>query len=168
MKTTVVPAQVTTVEDKIAGNLGVAQMMLLAAPVFGGSLLFVVLPPFFSYAVYKVVLLVCLAVLCGVLAIRIKGQILLLWAVIFLKYNLRPRYYVYNKNDAYLRSVDDTAITDEESEQTIEDKAERYVPAPLSLQQIIAAETVLASPNANMHLDITSKGELRVRITEIR
>jgi hypothetical protein len=168
MKTTVVPAQVTTVEDKIAGNLGVAQMMLLAAPVFGGSLLFVILPPFFSYAVYKVVLLVCLAVLCGVLAIRIKGQILLLWAVIFLKYNLRPRYFVYDKNDVYLRSVDATAITDEESEQAVEEISERYVPAPLSLQQIIAAETVLASPNASLRLDVTSKGELRVHITENR
>ena len=42
MRTTVVPAQVTTVEDKIAGNLGLSQLLLLTLPVFGGSALFLV------------------------------------------------------------------------------------------------------------------------------
>ena len=33
MKLTVVPAQVTTIEDKIAGNLTLPQLLILSAPV---------------------------------------------------------------------------------------------------------------------------------------
>jgi hypothetical protein len=105
MRSTVIPAQITTVEDKIAGNLGVSQLLLLAAPIFGGSALFVVFPPFFGYAVYKIVLIVCLTVICNMLAIRIKGTIVLRWVMILAGYMLRPRYYVFDKNSDYLREV---------------------------------------------------------------
>src|SRR5438045_2898426 len=103
MRTTIVPAQITTVEDKIAGNLGLSQIMLLIAPVFGGSSLFVIFPPFFNYAAYKVVLIAITALLCGMLAVRIKGKILLFWLIAVLRYNLRPAYYVFDKNSMHNR-----------------------------------------------------------------
>ena len=78
MKVTIVPAQVTTVEDRIAGNLGLSQLLLLTTPVFSGSLLYVVLPPVFHGAIYKLVLIVALFIICSLMAIRIKGKILLL------------------------------------------------------------------------------------------
>ena len=58
-----------------------------------------------TYATYKIVVIVCFAVLCGTLAIRIKGKILLLWVVVILRYNLRPRFYVFNRNNEHLRDV---------------------------------------------------------------
>jgi hypothetical protein len=63
----------------------------------------VLLPPFYEYAVYKVVLLIVLALVCLTLAIRVKGKIVLSWIGILLHYNMRPKYYVFNKNDMHLR-----------------------------------------------------------------
>lgn len=168
MRSTVVPAQVTTVEDKIAGNLGLSQLLLLTLPIFGGSAMFVVLPPFFSYAVYKVVLMVCFAALCGLLAIRIKGRILLLWVIAISRYNLRPRYYVFDKNAIYERDVM-PAIQHQEPEQLTEPK-KGVQPAPprLSTAELVRVEDIIANPQANLHLKTNRKGELSVYITEVQ
>jgi len=53
MKVTVVPAQVTTVEDRIVGSLGFSQLVLIVTPVFIAAALFAVLPPAMGSAVYK-------------------------------------------------------------------------------------------------------------------
>ena len=74
MRQTVVPAQVTTVEDKIAGNISFKQMLLLVAPVFLGGAMYVFLPPFLGYSVYKIVLWILFALVCATLAVRIKGR----------------------------------------------------------------------------------------------
>lgn len=166
MRTTVVPAQVTTVEDKIAGNLGLSQLLLLTLPVFGGSALFVALPPFFNYATYKIVVIVCFAVLCGTLAIRIKGKILLLWAVVILRYNLRPRFYVFNRNSEYLRDVSQPVKTEEATEKAKPEKTMQIFPR-LSTTELVQVERLLAHPNSNLHLKTNRKGELSVHFTEV-
>ena len=98
MKMTVVPAQVTTVEDRIIGNLGFSQILLLIVPVFAAAGIFVLLPPFMGGALYKYVIMGVVTLLFGLLSIRIKGKILALWLVTVLRYNLRPKYYLFNKN----------------------------------------------------------------------
>ena len=86
---------------------------------------------------------------------------------VLLKYNLRPRYYVFNKNDSYLREDYDLTIQKE-----IEEEEEKggmvYSLAPaLSLGEVVTAEQLLANPNANFRLEINKKGRLSVHITEI-
>lgn len=44
MRSTVIPAQVTTVEDTIAGNLTITQIMLLIAPVLLSTAIYAVVP----------------------------------------------------------------------------------------------------------------------------
>jgi hypothetical protein len=169
MRTTIVPAQITTVEDRIAGRLGLSQLLLLILPIFGGSGIFVILPPFFNYAVYKLVIIVCMVVLCGLLAIRIKGKILLFWGITLLRYNLRPRYYVFNKNSAHTRDVITQAAIPVEA--TEEAKTPKVVRAPLpqlSTAELVAIETILANPDANLHFKTDKKGALSVSITEIQ
>lgn len=56
MKTSIVPAQITTVEDKVAGNLSLPQLFLLSAPIFIGSLVYLIFPPFMGAASYKLVI----------------------------------------------------------------------------------------------------------------
>ena len=75
MKMTVVPAQVTTVEDRIIGNLGFSQILLLIVPVFAAAGIFLLLPPFMGGALYKYVIMGIVALLFGLLSIRIKGKI---------------------------------------------------------------------------------------------
>lgn len=168
MRSTTVPAQVTTIEDKIAGNLGLSQLLLLTMPIFSGSLLFVALPPFFSYATYKVVLIVCFAVLCGTLAIRIKGKILLMWGVVILRYNLRPRYYVFNKNHAHLRDMPQEPQPEELTDEA-KPKEIAYKPLPqLSTAELVQIEDIIASPAANVHLKTNRKGRISVHLTEVK
>ncbi len=166
MKTTVVPAQVTTVEDKIAGSLGVSQLMLLTVPIFGGSALFVVLPPFFNYAIYKVVLVACLAFIAGVLAIRIKGKILLQWLIVMVRYNTRPRYYVLNKNHPHLRNMDTKPEAKKVAEEAKPKKTVRQKLPQLSTADLVQVQDLITNPSANLHFKTDKKGRLNVYITE--
>ena len=105
MRTTVIPAQITTVEDKIAGNLNLTQLMLMVASLFIGVMIYALLPKQASFSLYKIPLFVIAFIICFGLALRIKGKIVLNWLIILLSYKLRPSYYVANKNDLYLRDI---------------------------------------------------------------
>lgn len=168
MRSTVVPAQVTTVEDRIAGNIGVSQLMLLLAPVFGGGILYVFLPPFFGYSVYKIVVLVTFAVICSVLAIRIKGQIVLKWLISIITYNTRPRYYIANKNHIHGREKVQKMTFDDIEQRAIEKVKEIKRTHRLSTQELVNIESILANPQANLRFSTDAKGELRVHITEVQ
>ena len=166
MKFTVVPAQVTTVEDRIAGNLSVIQMALLALPVFGGSFLFAILPPFMDGALYKYVLLGLLVVVSGLLAIRIKGKILLSWLLIIVRYNLRPSLYVYDKRTLYGREVVKASTKNKEA---VEKKAkERKAKFPsVSVADTARIMKLIDHPAANLRFEVSKKGGLNVRYTQI-
>ncbi len=168
MRSTVVPAQVTTIEDRIAGSLGLSQLLLLMGPVFGGSAIFVILPPFFSYAVYKIVIIVCFAALCGLLAIRIKGRILLQWIIAIARYNSRPRYYVYDKNDMHMREALPKIKVEETEEETTEKQPIIQRLPQLSTAELVKIEGVIANPQANLHFKTNRKGEFSVHITEVK
>src|SRR3990167_9406474 len=99
MRTTVIPAQITTVEDKIAGNLNLTQIMLLMVPVIWGTIVYTSLPPTMHIAWYKLPLVLLVLLLSLTLAVRIKGKVVLHWVIILLRYNTRARYYLFNKND---------------------------------------------------------------------
>jgi hypothetical protein len=168
MRSTVVPAQITTVEDKIAGNLGMSQLLLLVMPIFGGSALYVALPPFFDYAVYKLVIIVGFAVLCGLLAIRVKGKILLHWVTIISGYNLRPKYYVFDKNDSHQREPEyhhHSAEPTKKADKT--EKAVKEQSPKLSLAELVRMERLITNPEANLHFKTNRKGKLSVHITKV-
>jgi len=44
-------------------------------------------------------------VICITLSLRIKGKIVIHWLSILIRYNLRAKYYIYNKNESYLRTL---------------------------------------------------------------
>jgi hypothetical protein len=168
MKITVVPAQVTTVEDRVAGNLGFSQLALFALPVFGGALLYAILPPSMEYSLYKIIVVGVIAIISGILAIRIKGKIILLWLVVLLRYNLRPKLYLFNKNISCFR----------------EDYPEPIkVPAPkpnkaklhtqVALPKLAGHEQTrlyvsMNNPVNRLCFETNKKGGLNVRITEVQ
>jgi hypothetical protein len=106
MRTRVIPAQITTVEDKVAGNLNFTQIILFIVPIFWSSLVYVTFSPSMALNLYKLALVFVVSIFCFILAIRIKGRIILHWLTILLRFNLRPKYYVFDKNDAFLRRID--------------------------------------------------------------
>jgi hypothetical protein len=168
MRSTVIPAQITTVEDKVAGNLGVSQLLLLAAPIFGGSALFVIFPPFFSYAAYKLVLIVCLMSICSVLAIRVKGTIVLRWVMILAGYMLRPRFYVFDKNSDYLREESEPEAP-AVAQATNDEVAAQRIPLPrLDPAELVKVQDFMTNPHAQLQFKTNRKGELNVYAAEVQ
>ncbi len=169
MKTTTVPAQVTTVEDKIAGNLNASQLFLLAMSLFSGFGLYLLFPPSMKITIPKVLLCSLAMLFFASLAIRIRGQILARWLVVIVRYNLRPSLYVYNKNDLYLRDV---PVATEDVTETSEKKAHNpLVTIPdvsIPVTRLVELEHSLSDPRSALAFETNKKGGLDVRITEIK
>lgn len=167
MKTTLVPAQVTTVEDKIAGSLSLQQLLLLCAPIFLSGAIYIVLPPFLHLTTVKVILFVLLSIIFSLLAIRVKGKILLMWLIVIGRYNARPRYYIFNKNDAYLRS---SSVTKEKVAGPVSEKPIKLEPKlpKIPIPQMVQLQTAMADPGFELSFKADKKGGLNVYITEVK
>ena len=166
MRSTVVPAQVTTVEDRVAGNLGLSQLILFAIPIFGGSLLYAILPPSMGVSMYKLVVIILATVICSIMAIRIKGKLLLFWMIIILRYNLRPKYYLFNKNTSTLREDYPEAKNENIVDETIATKEKISIPR-LAVPELVLVHANLDDPSRNIQFETNKKGGLYVRYTEI-
>jgi len=105
MKTTVVPAQITTVEDKIAGSLNFIQIILLVFSLIIGTAFYGLISPKLHLSTIKIILMAVQFTIFGSLALRYKGRILADWLVVYLRYKARPRVYVFDKNDIIAREL---------------------------------------------------------------
>lgn len=166
MKITVVPAQVTTVEDKIMGSLGLSQLFLLIAPVFIGGGCYIFLPPFSDFRPYKYVLVGIVAVICILLAVRIKGNLVINWIGILLRYNLRPKLYVFNKNTAAYREQHKTIAPTEKIAPNKTPERQHHIPK-LDFHAAAKVRAVIDNPELRLRFESTKKGGLHVRLTEI-
>lgn len=168
MRTTVIPAQITTVEDKIAGNLNLTQIVLLMLPVFWATAVYTFFFPQMRFAWYKMPVILLVVCISLTLALRIKKRLVLHWLTILLRYNLRPKYFVFNKNDAYLRSID----------LPIFEKRLRKVPAKTtakatikksfsSLSELLRVEDMIANPKYTFSIKSGKKGGLNVALKQV-
>lgn len=115
MKSVVVPAQITTVEDKIAGSLNFIQIILLVFSLIIGTAFYGLIPPKLHLSSLKITLMIAEFSVFGLLALRYKGRILADWLVIYLRFKARPRIYIFTKNDPQSREqLADIKITREE------------------------------------------------------
>ena len=105
MRTTIVPAQITTVEDMIAGNLNLTQIVLLVSSLFVNTCIYAVLPIQLSFSPLKLVVMGIVFTAFITLSLRIKGRLILNWTVILTAYTLRPHIYTFNKNSLFARNV---------------------------------------------------------------
>ncbi len=165
MKTQVIPAQITTVEDKIAGNFSLTQIMLLMIPVFWTVIVYTLFPQRLHLTLYKIPLILIVLPISIGLAIRIKDKIVLSWLVVLLAYQSRPKYYLFNKNDSYLRTLDLPVF--EKKSRTLFKKAESkdktQAKSPkFTLAQLIKLEGMLANPSYSWSLRSNKKGGLNV------
>lgn len=167
MKTTVVPAQVTTVEDRIIGKLGFSQIVLLMIPVFLSAGIFTLLPPVMNGVLYKYILMALSLIVCGVLSIRVKGKIIALWLVTVLRYNLRPKYYLFDKNTTAFR--DEYKSTPREDEEPINQPAKKqHKPEKLDDISTIKTRQIIDDPTADVRFETDKEGGLHVRFTKVK
>lgn len=167
MKIRRIPAQITTVEDKIAGNLSFIQMILLIIPVFVVLIGYSSIPPIMHFSLFKIILLGCLGIVPLLLAIRIKEHIVLSWIGILLRYNLRPKYYVLNKNDAYLRNMDIIPLEKKQVKSHVKVQAPSHIKQKtLSFGELIKLEGLLANPKYSFSIKSHKKGAFHVAIEQ--
>ena len=161
MKSTVVPAQITTVEDKIAGSLTFAQILLLVFFLIIGTAFYGLIPPRLHLSTLKIVLMIAQFAVFGLLALRYKGRILAEWLIVYLRYRARPRIYVFTKND--LRSR-------EELTNTMPTSADKQL-AKAKIRKKTGRDTaenypVFNNPGSIISIKPSKKGGLDVEYTE--
>lgn len=165
MKVAIVPAQVTTIEDKVAGGLGLKQLVLLVAPVFLSGVLYSLAPPSFTLVAYKLILMAVLGISIGSLAIRFKGMLLLQWVVVLTRYMSRPQYYVYDKNSSAARRTHDAQQP--ELIEVSEEELPQHTPSPaIPVHERVVLESLINEPGARLHFQTDKKGKLRVAISK--
>ncbi|MFA4996430.1 MAG: PrgI family protein [Patescibacteria group bacterium] len=164
MKTTVVPAQITTVEDRIAGNLTFTQIIMLIVPLITSTIVYILIPPRSGFTTFKIVLIVLQFMVFGTLAIRVRGKILIEWLAIYLKYKLRPRIYIFTKNDQAGRE----AVIIEEKEKKVVEKLpviEKLKSVDNSTHFNPDARRLLDNSTLSFRFGISKKGGIDVSIT---
>jgi len=167
MKRSIVPAQITTVEDRVLGNLTPYQAGLISLPLIFGVLFYATLPPHFHLKLYKIGIIVGLELMGAVLSIRVKDQMLIFWLIKRLRYNLRPRYYIYDKNDTYLRNIPEfTPEKAAESAATVTAVQPELQEVPVGYAVLI--EEIMTDERVNLRFKTTKNGRLHVVANEIK
>ncbi len=168
MRVSVVPAQVTTVEDRIIGCLGFMQILILVSAILCGAGVFVVLPPMMGEAWYKYGIIAAVLVVGSILSIRVRGVVLAHWVGIIVRYNQRPMYYVADKNTTAYRQRDKDR--DDQAHMPVHTSpgtVSRHRPVHLDASARAKARAVIDDPAAHIRIATDKKGGVHVRITQV-
>lgn len=111
MRNVIIPAQITNVEDRIAGNLSLSQILILMIPVFGTALIYTLLPSKMQLNSYKLIMILTTTIISLALSIRIKKTIVAKWLILIAIYQLRAKYFLFNKNSLYQRQISEKNIS---------------------------------------------------------
>ena len=158
MRTTIIPAQITTVEDKIAGSLNMTQVLILMAPILWTALIYILLAPSMKLTSLKLLLIIISTAVSSILALRIKDKIVAEWLGVLLKYRLRPKYYLFNKNDLTNRTIDipelpiEYVASKKQSKKTVLAKA-----SEIELADLIKFEHLVSSGKVALHYQLNKK-----------
>lgn len=166
MKTTVVPAQITTVEDKIAGSLTFMQIILLVFSLIFGTVLYAMIGPKLHLTSLKLVLIAIQFGFFGGLALRFKGRILAEWLIIYLRYTSRPRIYIFTKNDLTAREIIHPEI-EKPIKQKVKSAAEVKGNKNPTHNEHLNLRGLLESPALAMSVKPSKKGGMDVVLREL-
>lgn len=164
MKTRVIPAQITSVEDKIAGNLNLTQIVLLMIPIFWLLIVYTLFIPQMQFTLVKFPLVLVVMLLCFSLAIRVKGKVILNWLIILLKFNNRPKYYLFNKNDDYERNMNLPILDKKRKSKTkvTSQVKQKEHTSQISFSDLARLDNVVNNPKISFSIRSTKKGGLHV------
>lgn len=167
MKSRLIPAQITTVEDKIAGNFSFSQIIILLIPIFCASLVYALLPPSMMFVWYKILIISVFALIILPLAIRVKGRIILSWLISIFRFTLRPRYYVFDKQSSFNRDVY-LPINKDIKKKTIKQKQEiKTIPEQVEIREVLQLDNLLQDTGFNLIYRASKKGGLNVAFEKV-
>ncbi|MEK7170871.1 MAG: PrgI family protein [Patescibacteria group bacterium] len=167
MKTTIVPAQITTVEDRIAGNFTFAQILLFIVPLLTSTVTYVLVAPKMHLGPLKLSLILLQFLVFGVLAVRINGKIVVEWFSVYIHFTRRPRYYVFTKNDEAGREKTTLA---KEPVVTADQKVKKPKPLVPVLGPVDESRLaqLLENPSLTVSFELAKKGGIDVSLTPIK
>lgn len=168
MKTAIVPAQVTTVEDRIAGNLTVSQLMLLVAGLGFATLIYLAVGPRYHMTLVKGVSATFIALVFGSLSLRIRGKIVADWLIILTRFWQRPRRYVFTKNDLQTRMVPMPLAEPKPVVTTKTKSTKELVTELLSVTDQVKVGDLLDNPALAVRFVLAEKGGIDVSLTPIK
>jgi hypothetical protein len=165
MKSTIVPAQITTIEDRFSGNLSLQQILLLSSSVFIGFAIYVFLPPFLKLDSYKIVLMILMFFIISITAVRIKGKLVLFWIITILNYNRRSQYFVFNKNSMHCRENKSNKEVKTDTDKPMKKASIKRL--PISFEDRSLLKELINKPLADISFSTGKKGELYVNFRKI-
>ena len=163
MKTTNIPAQVINIEDHIAHNLSLNQLIILIIPLIISFIIYLIFPPFNIINSYKIIIMILIISSVSALAIKINNKLILNWLIIIITYLLRPKYYIFNKNQLKPLSLKDS---NENFKKPIQSPANKIHKIKSNKLQTISINNLYNPKNSNFSFQITKKGEIYVRFFE--
>lgn len=171
MRTTVIPAQITTVEDKIAGNLNLTQIIILMIPVLWTAFVYVGLYPATKLSLYKLPLILLVVFVCMTLALRIKGKVVYNWLFILLRYNIRPKFYLFNKNDEHFRTMDLPVFEKKQSRLFRKAPAKKEAPRVIpnfGIPELVTLQNIIQTNKYTLSFKPGKKGGMYVAFDQIK
>jgi len=165
MKTAIVPAQVTTVEDRIAGNFTFVQLLIL---MFAGGLatvVYLLIAPSYHFTPFKIVTILTIVFLLTPLAIRIRGKIVADWLIILTRFYQRPLRYVFTKNDREPEAFDAIKTNKAENKEaaTVETVTES-----VTFEEHTKLKELLSNPEFAVRFVVAEKGGLNVSVAPLK
>lgn len=157
MRTTIIPAQITTIEDKIAGSLSLTQILILIIPIFWTAIIYVGIGPTMKVTPPKIILVLVVLFICLLLIIRIKDKIVANWLAVIVRYQSRPRYWLYNKNDLTNRIVDIPVEVDTPKTEKVTVAKSNIAPATVNVAELVKLEQLIRSGNVALRYQFTKK-----------
>lgn len=156
MKSAIVPSEVTSLEDTIAANLSLSQVILLTTPVFIIAFTVAALPPEMHLSIYKLLLSFFVSVPFLILAIRVKRRLVLGWLTLALTYINRPHKYLFTgpNSKCECQSRANQEIVDEEQPLLVSSKVKCKALRPAEL---VAMDLYLSQWKVNYFTDREGK-----------
>lgn len=167
MKTTVVPAQITSVEDRIAGNFTFAQILLFIAALLVGTSIYLLVTPRSGLSTLKTILVILQFIFFGGLAIRYQGKILAQWLSTYFRFYNRPRYYIFTKSDLTHREIVLPELKQEDITSKTSEKPKTIRPT-MSLDEQLRVERLMGDSSLTLSLEIARKGGIDVSLTPVK
>jgi hypothetical protein len=94
MRVSIVPAEMTSIQDKIIGDLNMNQVILLSTPLIFTILVYLFIPPFSKLSLLKIIVCSISIISLAILSIKIDGKIFLEHLKILNSFFNRPRIYL--------------------------------------------------------------------------
>jgi hypothetical protein len=93
------------------------------------------------------------------LALRVKGRVLFNWLLILWQFKSRPKLFIFNKNDNYLREVE--VVKKKKAKRVIEIKEKTQEKIVMSEGDEIKWQNII-SKNKSLAFEFNPKGALHV------